>query len=465
MAGDNAQYLSVTQLTTLINSSLESEYPKMCFAGEISEVNLWSSGHLYVTLKDPASQVNAVMWRSSVGSLRFKPKAGDVVNCIGRPNLYHKTGRFQMVVTSMQPAGEGMLQRKFLELKEKLEKEGLFDPTRKRALPFLPRVIGVVTSGQGAVIHDIMVRIRERMPNLVVYLADAKVQGPGAAHEIADGVRQLNQHGEVEVIIVARGGGSLEDLWAFNEEVVVRAIFASRVPVISGVGHEVDVTLADLVADVRAPTPTAAAEMVVPKRAELLLRIEELERRLCDTDRWFQPLGQALDESAARLSQRMSGVVEEARLALSASEAKLRSIHPLKIVAALQARVESQRARLLNAKFQIVAQASKSLELKAGALQRAFPLQRIHMLQERVQRCRERLSFSMEKSIQRQGHKLDALGEKLRAVDPRRVLERGFAVVEVGGRVVRTTDQLTLGEVIKVSFAQGAVKAAVTGKV
>jgi exodeoxyribonuclease VII large subunit len=182
------------------------------------------------------------MWRSSVVSLGFKPAIGLKVLCEGRPSIYKQTGRLQMIVQKMQPAGEGLLQKKFLELKHRLQQEGLFDPSRKRSLPSFPKAIGVVTSGSGAVIHDIMVRIKDRMPFLQVYLVDVKVQGEGAAKEIADGIRLLNEQAIVDVIIVGRGGGSLEDLWAFNEEEVVRAIFASRIPVISSVGHETDIS-------------------------------------------------------------------------------------------------------------------------------------------------------------------------------------------------------------------------------
>ena len=211
-------------------------------------------------------------------------------------------------------SGEGDLQRKFLELKARLEKEGFFATERKRPLPFLPKAVGVVTSKTGAVIHDMMVKIRERFPSMPVYLAETRVQGEGAASEIAEALRKIDASGLVDVIIVARGGGSLEDLWAFNEEEVVKAVFACRTPVISGVGHEVDTTLCDFAADVRAPTPTAAAEMCVPKVSDLLVRIAELERRLRDSDRWLQPRAQRVDELAGRLGTRVSGALTEAQI-------------------------------------------------------------------------------------------------------------------------------------------------------
>jgi exodeoxyribonuclease VII large subunit len=463
VAGEKA-YLSITQLTTLINGTLETEYPNVYFCGEISEINFWSSGHVYVTLKDERSQVYAVMWRSQVTSLTFKPKQGDSVLCSGRPNLYHKNGRFQMVITSMQPAGEGALQKRFLELKAKLEKEGLFDPTRKRPLPFLPSVIGVVTSAQGAVIHDIMVRIQERMPNLIVYLADVKVQGPGCAEEVADAIRRLNRRTDIEVIIVARGGGSLEDLWGFNEEVVVRAIFASRIPVMSGIGHEVDITLADLVADIRAPTPTAAAEMVVPKRADLLRTIAELERRLTDTDRWLQPLAQAVDECAARLVRRMSGVIEEARLSLSAAEAHLKTLHPVNLLATLRLRIQALRERLSGAGVQTSSRLQQKLDSFDHRLRVALPRQKLLLFSDRIHRCRERLLFGFEKQLQSRKQQVNALGDKLSALSPRRVLERGYSLVQRGSEIIKSTDQLAVGNTLKVSFAKGAVKANVTEK-
>lgn len=317
------RFLSITELVGVVQGVLEAELPEIAFEGEVSQITKAASGHIYLTLKDEKSQIPVVIWRGLAQTIKFDLKAGVSIRCSGRPNLYNVSGKFQFVLTYLELAGEGALQKKFLELKAKLEKEGLFAPERKRPIPFFPKAVGVVTSKTGAVIHDIMVKIQGRMPAMPVFLVDARVQGEGAAEEIAAGVQQLDASGLVDVIIVARGGGSLEDLWAFNEEVVVRAIFASKTPIVSGVGHEVDVTLTDFVADVRAPTPTAAAEMVVPKRDDLLALISDYERRLLDSDRWFRPKEQRLDELAIRLDKRITAALQLAGVRLENSSIKL----------------------------------------------------------------------------------------------------------------------------------------------
>jgi exodeoxyribonuclease VII large subunit len=249
---------------------LERGLPTVTVLGELSNVKLHSSGHLYYTLKDEASQISGVMWRSRVGGLSFQPADGMKVLVSGRVTVYEVRGVYQLDATAMRPAGAGELQMAFEALKRKLAAEGLFDQSRKRPIPRIPAAIGVVTSTAGAVLHDIVTVLRRRFPPATVIVRPAKVQGDGAAEDIVKAVGELNACGGVDVIIVARGGGSLEDLWAFNEESVARAIAASRLPVVSAVGHETDVTIADFVADLRAPTPSAAAEMVVPDRREIL---------------------------------------------------------------------------------------------------------------------------------------------------------------------------------------------------
>lgn len=319
------RFLSITELVGVVQGVLEAELPEIAFEGEVSQITKAASGHFYLTLKDDKSQIPVVIWRGLAQTIKFDLKAGVSIRCSGRPNLYHASGKFQFVLTYLELAGEGALQKKFLELKARLEKEGLFTQERKRPIPFFPKAVGVVSSKTGAVIHDIMVKIHGRMPSIPVFLVDVRVQGEGSAEEIAAGIQQLDASGLVDVIIVARGGGSLEDLWAFNEEIVVRAIFASKTPVVSGVGHEVDVTLADFVADIRAPTPTAAAEMVVPKRDDLLVLIADYERRLLDGDRWFRPKEQRLDELAIRLDKRIAAALQLAGARLENSSIKLDS--------------------------------------------------------------------------------------------------------------------------------------------
>ncbi len=412
-------FLSVSDLNRILNLTLEESLPEVSFEGEISEISRAQSGHLYITLKDENAEVRIILWASTVRTLKFRPDKGQSVRCKGRPNVYQKSGALRIIVSSMQPTGEGELQKRFQQLKEKLEKEGLFAPERKRKLPFLPKAIGVVTSAQGAVIHDIMVRLKERMPQIPVYLVDVRVQGEGAAEEIASAITYLGESGFVDVIIAGRGGGSLEDLWAFNEELVVRAFFSCKVPIISAVGHEVDVSLADLAADVRAPTPTAAAEMVVPRREDLLEAIMEYEERLYDFEHWFAPLSEEVDTLSERLLIHVSRLVEQAKLKIEAASAKIKSIEPHRLI-----------------------------ELRHKGLDM----------------IRQRLEASAKKSLEDAKARLQQKAGVLEAVSPKRVLERGYAIVEAKGRVIKSAEEVDIGQVVDVLLGQGRIKAGVQEK-
>jgi exodeoxyribonuclease VII large subunit len=388
--------------------------------GEISEVKQGKTGHVYFTIKDKEAQIPGVIWAGVARTLGFRIEPGLAVICYAKPTVYQARGSLQLVAHRIIPGGEGALRRKFLELKAKLEREGYFAANRKRPLPFLPKSIGIVTSAQGAVIHDIMVRLRERMPQVKVWLADVKVQGDGAAESIAAGIRDLSESGLVDVIIVARGGGSLEDLWAFNEEPVVKAIFASFVPVISGVGHEVDVSLSDFAADVRAPTPTAAAEMVVPHRGELLRSLKEFERRLSDPARWLMPLGQRLDELSSRLDRRTEALIREGRLRLQSAAESMRAIQPQRL---------------------------------------------IDMVRIQIDRTAERLTGAARARIQFDTHNLNRLAERYQAVHPKQVLRRGFSVVECGGKLVRTAAEVQAGDTLAVTMSEGELRAVVKERI
>lgn len=271
---------TVTEVTREIRGLLEGRFPAVWVEGEVSNLRAPGVGHLYFTLKDESSQIRAVMFKGRQARLRFSPENGLSVMCYGSVSVYEPKGEYQIIVEYMEPQGIGALQLAFEQLREKLRKEGLFDEGRKKPIPLLPQRIGVVTSPTGAALHDILHIINRRYANVHLLLYPVRVQGEGAADEIAEGVRALNDLGGIDVIIVARGGGSLEDLWAFNEEVVARAIFASGIPVISAVGHEVDYTISDFVADLRAPTPSAAAELVVQKKEDLEGEIEALFSRI-----------------------------------------------------------------------------------------------------------------------------------------------------------------------------------------
>jgi exodeoxyribonuclease VII large subunit len=274
--------LSVTDLTRQIRLVLESGFSSVTVIGEISNFKRYTSGHLYFTLKDESAQLSAVLWRSRAASVKFAPEDGQKVVVTGRITVYEARGNYQIDVISIRPVGVGELQMAFERLKEKLRAEGLFDQERKKPIPGFPQRIGLVTSPTGAVIHDMMTIMGRRFPGIQAILRPVRVQGPGAAAEIAQGVREFNEYGDVDLIIVGRGGGSLEDLWPFNEEPVARAIAASKIPVVSAVGHETDVTIADFVADLRAPTPSAAIELVVPDRRELLEHVRDFWYRMSE---------------------------------------------------------------------------------------------------------------------------------------------------------------------------------------
>ncbi len=278
-SSEEKKIFSVSQVTGMIKAALEGSFPLIWIQGEISNAKLHSSGHFYCTLKDEGAQISAVMWRSRVSTLAFRPEDGMKVIARGSITVYPPRGNYQVDIAQLQPLGVGELQLAFERLKKKLQAEGLFDEAHKKSLPEYPERIGVITSPTGAALQDIRSVLSRRFPSIEVIVLPVRVQGAGAADEIAEAIREMNRYGKVDVMVVGRGGGSLEDLWAFNEERVARAMFDSRIPIVSAVGHEVDFSIADFVADVRAATPSAAAELVVRDRTELL----DILRNLCYT--------------------------------------------------------------------------------------------------------------------------------------------------------------------------------------
>jgi exodeoxyribonuclease VII large subunit len=347
-------YLTVSELSQLIKGTLEREIEAVWVVGEISNFRVPPSGHLYFTLKDNKSQISAVMFRRESASLAFRPENGMEALCFGRVSLYAARGDLQIYVEIMEPRGKGALYLAFEQLKRRLGAEGLFAAERKRALPFLPRSIGIVTSLRGAALRDMLRILNDRFAERRVIVRPVKVQGDGAAAEIAEGIAELGRSGLVDVMIVGRGGGSLEDLWAFNEEVVARAIFSSPVPVISAVGHEVDFTIADFVADHRAPTPTAAAEMAIARREDLIEQLGELygrfarstqnrieaerdalaglSRRLADPRRRLSENQMLIDELSLSLWRRFQDGLTRARQRLAHGSERLNGLSPLAVL-------------------------------------------------------------------------------------------------------------------------------------
>lgn len=347
---------TVTEITRDIQTLLEDHFPEVWVEGEVTNLSSSAKGHTYFSLKDEAAILKCALFASNGRRVKFRLENGLKVLCYGQISSYPPRGEYQLILEIVEPQGLGALQLAFEQLKQRLEKEGLFDPRRKKPIPFLPGRIGIVTSRSGKAIRDILKVIDERFPESHILIRDVRVQGEGAAEEIARAIRDFNQFGKIDVLLVGRGGGSLEDLWAFNEEVVARAIFTSKIPVISCVGHELDYTIADFVADVRAGTPSMAAEMVVPDKTELLEAIEDHTHRLRAAllekvtllserlraqresvffrrpERIFLPMEQRLDDLTATLKKALSGWIEKQENRFLLHIGKLEALSPLKVM-------------------------------------------------------------------------------------------------------------------------------------
>jgi exodeoxyribonuclease VII large subunit len=431
---------AVSELLKAARVTLESRFADVRVEGEVSGLKRSGNGHLYFTLKDAEAQLDCVMYAREAGRLKFMLEEGMAVRCRGRLTIYEARGRFQMTVDKVEPTGAGALALAFEQLKQRLGAEGLFDPARKRPLPFLPRRIGVVTSASGAVIRDIVHIAHRRFP-IPILLAATPVQGDGAALGIAAGIRRLEAVADVDVIIVARGGGSLEDLWAFNEEPVARAIYACRVPVISAVGHETDFTIADFVADLRAPTPSAAAEHAVPIREDLAAELALLRRRG----------SRALAETARR-----------ARHELERARARLGD--PRRLLDERRQRLDEHVERSRRVLARRLAAARGDLRSIEGRLHRAHPHRRIAEQRHALAAMRHGLETAMQPALVRRRHAIEAACGKLEALSPMRVLERGFSLTQrADGHVVTSAADVAPGERITVRVHDGGFDATVGG--
>ncbi|MEQ8763460.1 MAG: exodeoxyribonuclease VII large subunit [Planctomycetota bacterium] len=436
--GAGPALLSVSDLTRRIRSELEGRFSRVHVVGEISGLRRPGSGHVYLTLKDDRAQLSAVIWRSKVHSLRFEPKDGLEVVAEGQITVYEARGSYQLTIERLEPRGVGALELAFRQLKERLGAEGLFDPAKRRPLPRLPARIGVVTSPTGAAIQDILKVLRRRFRSVEVVLSPARVQGVGAAEEIAIAIRRLHRcTPRPDVMIVGRGGGSLEDLWAFNEEVVARAIHASEIPVLSAVGHEIDTTIADFVADQAAPTPSAAAEMVVPELSAWEDGLIGLGRQLHGRFR------QQLDLCRERVD----------RLAQSRS-----LCDPFDRVRRMQQTLDDLQGDLVQAIRQRLALAQSRLEGLArgvglGRLQQALDEQR-----RRAVDCEERLHRAMHRRAEGDSLRLRHLAGQLEALSPVAVLARGYSItLDEDGRAVRDAAQVTPGQTVETRLDRGRI--------
>jgi exodeoxyribonuclease VII large subunit len=431
--------LTVAELTVRVRDLLETEFFEVWVEGELSNCRRWSTGHLYFTLKDASAQIRGVMFRSALRFLKFKPEDGLRVVVRGRLSVYEPKGEYQIVCEHVEPQGLGALQLAFDQLKRRLQGEGLFDAGRKRPLPALPRKIGIVTSLDGAALRDIIKVLRRRYANAHLVIGPARVQGDGAALDVARALRSIGRISFVDVIIVGRGGGSIEDLWAFNEEVVARAIADSPVPVISAVGHETDVTIADFVADMRAPTPSAAAEIVVGRKDEFCARIDGLAARLsAAARRRVQSLGRRVD-------------VVSGRPAFAGFPARL-----------------AMRERYAADLMHVLARAARAgLAARDRRLQRlrrqleAFDLgRRLAGIRTRLVAGDGRLSAAMTRRHHGADARLRMCASRLETLSPLAVLGRGYAVCwnAERTRVLRARSEVSPGDRVRVTLARGELE-------
>jgi exodeoxyribonuclease VII large subunit len=433
---------TVSELTEQVKDTLESEFFAVHVQGEVSNYKRHQSGHWYFTLKDSSSQLRTVFYRQWNRLMRFEPENGLEVRLRGRLSVYEPRGEYQLIVEVMEPLGVGALQLAFEQQVRRLAAEGLFDESRKRKLPLLPRRVGIVTSPVSAAVRDMLQILERRNRGINVLIAPVRVQGTGAAREIADAIRLLNKHAkkpgnEIDAIIVGRGGGSIEDLWAFNEEQVARAIYESEIPVVSAVGHETDYTIADFVADLRAPTPSAAAEIVAAESSELGSRIELLQNSLARAMSYYL----LSRRSNLRELIESRGFAETAKVVLSLS-AKCRELER-RAADALRMRLRNSESKLRDAQGRLGATDFQALiEIKSG----------------RLEALDERLKRAVQRNLERQKHRLAVTASKLDMLSPLAVLGRGYVLVknEVGGLIPRAA-MVEPGQRLRLRFEDGEV--------
>jgi exodeoxyribonuclease VII large subunit len=430
--------LTPTQLNTLARDLLESAFPLVWVEAELGNVTRPASGHLYFTLKDARAQVKCAMFKPKSQWLKFVPREGLRVLGRGRLTLYEARGDYQLVLDHLEEAGEGALRRAFEELKARLQAEGLFDEARKRPLPPYPRRLAVITSPSGAAVRDVLSVLARRFPLLEVEILPTQVQGATAAAQITSLVERAGASGRYDIVLVTRGGGSLEDLWAFNDERLARAIAASPVPVVSAVGHETDFSLSDFAADLRAPTPSVAAELLVPNHSDLSVHLQGLQRRLSALQ--LQSLRQSM-QRADRAVLRLQAMRPQARLQL------------------LQRRQLEARRRLESAWREQLERRRSSLRHAAAVLRATQPQRRLAMLRERLQSLGLRPQAAVARELQRDTLKLRALARSLEAVSPLATVARGYSIIaDAEGRLVRSVSQVQPGDAVSARLSDGELK-------
>jgi len=441
LRGHRTGLITVSDLVRRVRDALDLSLGEGWVVGEISNARLAPSNHFYFTLKDSRSAINVVMFKSAFNRMRFKAVDGMEVIVRGRVQIFEQRGALQLYAEEMEPRGVGALQVAFEQLKRRLEAEGLFDRARKRAIPYLPRRIGIVTALGGAGLRDMLRILFDRFPGVHVIFRPARVQGDGSAHEIADAIADLNRDGRAEVLIVGRGGGSLEDLWAFNEELVARAIFRSAIPIISAVGHEVDYTIADFVADLRAPTPTAAAQLVVPSLIDLKERVASLGASLVSVmERELSGRRESIDDLAERI-RHPGGIVADARERV--------------------ADLEDALAQAAAAGFADRRRAVRELRLRLRS-----PDAMVRELRVATARFGNSLVHGAALALEARRRQLGALAGRLDALSPLKVLDRGYAVVinQRDSRAVLDAATVKFDDQLDIRLARGRLSARATGR-
>jgi exodeoxyribonuclease VII large subunit len=429
---------TVSRLNAEVRAVLEGSFPLLWVTGEMSNLSIPSSGHAYFSLKDAHAQVRCALFRGQRIRLRFAPANGQQVLVRARVGLYEGRGEFQLIVEHMEPAGEGALRQAIEQLKARLAAEGLFETSRKRALPAFPRQVGVITSPTGAAIRDVLSVLRRRLPTLPVVIYPAPVQGADAPAQLLRALELANARRECDVLLLVRGGGSLEDLLAFNDEALVRALAASALPVVSGIGHEIDFTLADLAADRRAPTPSAAAELVSPDRAELGPRLAGLGRTL-----------------QAALSRALEG----AALRLTRATRQLERLHPASQLRQRQQRLDDLELRLRRYPGRLLLGLGAGLTTLEARLRGQSPAHRLKRGILQVQGWRQRLLTAMDRHLDRRQERLGRAGGTLDAVSPLATLARGYAIVQQhpAGTLLRDAAAAAPGQWIQARLARGSL--------
>ena len=435
---------SVSEITRLIKDTLESEFSSIWLEGEASRVTDHASGHLYMTLKEEKDTIDVTMWRSARAKLQFLPEQGMQLLVKGRLSVYGPYGKYQVIAEKIEPAGLGALQIKFEQLKKKLQAKGYFDEERKREIPQHPVAIGVVTSESGAAFKDIARIARRRNPAVKIILAPVLVEGDAAAGQIAQAIEDFNRYGQVDVLIVGRGGGSPESLWAFNEEIVADAIYKSKIPIISAVGHEIDFTISDFTADLRASTPSAAAELAVKNRADLLKEVSSLYERL----------------TGATL-----GMVRELRGQLRELVKRPIFTDPTRFMEQNRMRIDELFSRMINGVKRNRLEISRNVLSVAKQLHALKPSMQIKRKKDQVVSLRKHLHQLITAQLSGKRRQFETAGGKLNALSPMKVLERGYSITrKEDGTVIRDQAQTEIGELLEILLHKGSLSAKVENK-